>query len=441
MGFCDTPLVGKICNVSDAIDFVNDPGGSITKGIGAWIAKSVGELAQSAANLASKAVDTTTKVDLNAHWFRENYEMILPIGLVVLVGTFCAQLIRAAWKRDGQALTQAVTGTMIGVFFAFAAIALTTVALTVVDALSAGLFKAANSSVDDAVRRMIKVSQYGGMYDLGWMVPTFVALGAALGAVLYWSVMMIRKVGIMILVTLAVFAGAGGGWEVAQRWRRGWIEATATLVVSKLLMTIIFLLGISAMGKTEAKSGIGALSDAMAGIVVMVLVLLCPYMTYKFVHWAADGSGADLHQSGGAGVATASRHTQNAARKAAAMGATGGAGAVAASPQGPSSVPGQSGGGINAANPSDDSGNTGGGNGGGGSGSPALDKAVQPPPTRFDDSSGQSQGSPPTSGGSPAPGTGWAFAPGPSGPSLQGNSAGTGSTTGAAAPPPPPAGN
>ncbi|MFI9202183.1 ATP-binding protein [Streptomyces sp. NPDC053048] len=343
MGICNLPLVDNVCKAVDAIDFVADPGKSITEGLGAWIAKSVGELAASAADLAAKAVDTTTKVDLNAGWFRDNYELVLPIALLVIVGTFCLQLIRAAWKRDGQALAQAFSGTLVGVMFAFGAIAFTTVALTVVDALSDGLFKAGHSSIADSVRRMIKVSQYGGMYELGWLVPTFVAIGAAVGAFLYWCVMMVRKVGILVLVTLACFAGAGGGWEVAKRWRRGWIEATATLVASKLLMTIVFLLGVSAMGKTDAKDGLAAVSDAMAGIVVMVMVLLCPYITYRFVHWAADGHGEDLHRSGGAGMAAASRTAQGVGRKAMAMSAGGGSGTALASaaPQGPPQVPGQ----------------------------------------------------------------------------------------------------
>ncbi|WP_417193999.1 hypothetical protein [Streptomyces stelliscabiei] len=141
------------------------------------------------------------------------------------------------------------------------------------------------------MRRMVKVDQIGGLSGLGWLVPVVAGLGAAIGAFLYWCVMMVRKVGILVMVTLAVFASAGGGWEVARRWRKGWIEATATLVVSKLLMTVIFVLGIAAMGKTEAKDGIAALADVMSGIVIMVLVLLCPYATFKFVHWAARGHG------------------------------------------------------------------------------------------------------------------------------------------------------
>ncbi|MGW0564671.1 SCO6881 family protein [Streptomyces sp. NPDC003016] len=332
MEVCDFPLMDKVCG---AVDFATNPAGAVTDGIGAWIAKSAGELAASAADLAAKAVNETTAIDLNAGWFRDNYELLLPIGLALTVGTFCIQLMFAAWRRDDRALAQAAIGTMTGILFSFCAIAFTTVAITVVDALSDGLFQAANTSVDDAIRRVVKVNELGAMYGLGWGVPALVALGCAIGAFLYWGVMVARKVGVLIMVALAVFAGAGGGWEVAKRWRRGWIEATATLVVSKLLMTVVFLIGVSAMGKTDTNDGMSALSDAMAGIVVMVLVLLCPYATYKFIHWASDGGGHDdLHRTSVAGMAVAA----GAAKTAGTLAMQASTGTPA--PQGPSQVPG-----------------------------------------------------------------------------------------------------
>ncbi|GAB2331312.1 SCO6881 family protein [Streptomyces variabilis] len=455
MGFCDIPLAGKLCAVGDAVDFASDPG----KAIGDWMAKSAGELAAASADLAAEAVNTTTKVDLNAGWFRDNYEMLLPLGLVLLVATFCAQLVRAAIRRDGQALTQAFTGTMSGVLFAFCAIALTAVAIEVVDAVSDGLFKAAKLDIASAVRRIVKVNQIPGLAGLGWLVAVVAGLGAAIGAVLYWCVMMVRKVGILVMVTLAVFASAGGGWEVARRWRRGWIEATATLVVSKLLMTVIFVLGIAAMGKTESKDGIAALADVMSGIVIMILVLLCPYAVFKFVHWAADGTdGESIHRAGGAGAQIAKAHAENAARKIAAAAATAGTGGAAAgaaamgsaAPQGPDGgFPGDV-----AANP------TGGGaegkdgaQGGGTGGSPGgnavksgLEKAVQPAPTSVsDDTSGQVGGTP-GSGGSGAhaasrQGGGWQTTPPTTAPPPQGAPPSSGSQSAASsgsAPPPPP---
>lgn len=449
MGFCDFPVADKLCAVGEAVDFASDPG----KAIGDWMAKSAGELAAAAADLAAKAVDATTKVDLNAGWFRDNYEMLLPIGLVILVGTFCAQLIRAAVKRDGQALSQAFTGTASGVIFAFAAIALTTVAIEVVDALSAGLFKASHLSIETAVRRIVKVSQIPSLAGLGWLVAVFAGLGAAIGAFMYWCVMMVRKVGILVMVTLAIFAGAGGGWEVARRWRRGWIEATATLVVSKLLMTVIFVLGIAAMGKTEAKDGLGALADVMAGIVVMVLVLLCPYATFKFVHWAAEGTdGESIHRAGGAGAQLARQHAEKAGRKAAAAAATAGTGGAAAGAG--AAGPEAAGGGF----PGDIAANPTGGSGGQksqsspGSGGDGLkngaEKAVQPPPTSpSDDTSGQVGGAPGGGDGSasaPTGGSGFLSQPGagastppPQGAPPAPNSA---DTSGTGAPPPPPTG-
>ncbi|MGW3341207.1 SCO6881 family protein [Streptomyces sp. NPDC001009] len=332
MGVCDIPLMDKVCT---AVDFATNPAGTVTDGIGAWIAKSAGELAASAADLAAEAVNKTTAIDLNAGWFRDNYELLLPIGLALTVGIFCIQLVTAAWRRDERALVKAAFGTMTGVLFSFSAIAFTTVAITVVDALSDGLFQAANTSIDDAIRRVVKVDQFGSMFSLGWGVTALVAFGCAIGAFLYWGVMVARKVGVLIMVALAVFAGAGGGWEVAKRWRRGWIEATGTLIVSKLLMTVVFLIGVSAMGKTDSSGGMAALSDAMAGIVVMVLVLLCPYATYKFVHWASDGGGHDdMHRTGIAGMAVAA----GAAKTAGSLALRAGTGAPA--PQGPSQVPG-----------------------------------------------------------------------------------------------------
>jgi hypothetical protein len=333
MGACDLPVISTVCDAAGSA--VSGASSAITDTLGSWLAKSAGDLAASAADLAAKAVNETTAIDLNAPWFRSNYELLLPIGLVLTVGTFCLQLMFAAWRRDERALAQAAIGTMVGVLFSFCAIAFTSVAITVVDALSDGLFQAADTSIDDAIRRVVEVNELGAMFGLGWGVPALVALGMAIGAFMYWGVMVARKVGVLILVALAVFAGSGGGWEVAKRWRRGWIEATATLVVSKLLMTVVFLIGVSAMGKSDPADGLGALSDAMAGLVVMVLVLLCPYATYKFVRWASDGGGHDdLHRGGVAGLAVAA----GAAKTAGTLAMQAGVGRPA--PQGPAQVPG-----------------------------------------------------------------------------------------------------
>ncbi|MFF7438985.1 ATP-binding protein [Streptomyces sp. NPDC008122] len=422
------------------IDFASDPVGAI----GDWMVQSAGDLAAASADLAAKAIDRTTTIDLGASWFRDNYETILPIGLVLLVATFCAQLVRAAVKRDGQALVQALTGTASGVLFAFCAITFTTVAIEVVDALSDGLFAAAGTDISSAVRRIVKVSQIGAIAGLGWLVAVIAALASAVGMLLFWCMMMVRKVGILILVTLAVFAGAGGGWEVARRWRRGWIEATATLVVSKLLMTIIFVLGIAAIGEADGKDGVAALADVAAGMVIMLLVLMCPYTVFKFTHWASESTdGESIHRAGGAGASVARQHAENAGRKAAAAAATAGTGGAAAG-AGAAGGAQAGGGGF----PGDIATNPAGGmsmksEGSEGSGESGLQDLLQqatPPQAQGGDSTGGQEGNPPSWSGT------WTGSEAPSGQQsgdLGGSSApmppahGAASSDSAAAGPPP----
>ncbi|UGQ10945.1 ATP-binding protein [Yinghuangia sp. ASG 101] len=345
MSVCETPLIDAVCAAVGGL--VSATGEAITNAVGAWIAQSMAELAGNSADLAARAVDATTRVDLNAAWFRENYELLLPIGLVLLVATFCAQLVRAAVRRDEQALSQAVSGTVIGIAFQFGAIAFTSVALTVVDALSTGLWTAGGTNVEASVRRIIQVSTFGAMFPLGWAVVALIAFACSICMFIYWGIMVFRKVAILILVTLAVFAGAGGGWEAARRWRRGWVEATATLVVSKLLMTVVFLLGVTAMGRSDTSDGLAALSDAMAGIVVMCLVLCCPLITFKFVHWACEtADGQDLTLAAGAGA----QYAYGVGRKT----ARGSSKATSGAPQGPDSVPGADSKGVATGIPSPD---------------------------------------------------------------------------------------
>ncbi|UWM47676.1 ATP-binding protein [Streptomyces carpaticus] len=349
-GVCDFPGMNMVCDAVGGI--VSGGAEAMTGGIGAWIASSMGDMAAAAADLAASAVDSTTAVDLQAGWFRDNYALMLPIGLTVIVGAFCLQLMFAAWKQDGSSLRRALTGTIGGIMFAFCVLPLTALALAITDALSAGLFEAAGTSMSDAVRRLMRIALLAPGFELGWAVATVMALGFAICSFLYWGVMLFRKVSILILVTLAPLAGSGGGWDTARRWRRGWVEITATLVVSKLLMTIIFLIGASAVGDSEPQDGIAALADAVAGMVVMFLVLVTPFACYRFVRWAGDGAGSeDVHRSTGAGLTAGTRSAQRAGR-AVVMAKTGGlAGAASMSPQGPARLAGASRTGVVAGSP------------------------------------------------------------------------------------------
>ncbi|OIV35841.1 hypothetical protein BIV57_19160 [Mangrovactinospora gilvigrisea] len=331
MGVCNLPLWNVVCDttkdvglgfVGQAIDLVN---------------QMVADLAVKCADLAATATNATTRIDLNAAWFRHNYELLLPIGLTLLVGTFCLQLITAAWSRDERALAVAVTGTIKGCIFAFAATLVTAIALTVVDALSDGLFAAAGTSLKAAIKRVLVVDEIPSPQGVNGIVPLLFGLLLAAGGLMFWAVLLLRKVGVYILATLAVLVASGGGWEGAERWRRRWTEAIAALVVSKLVMTIVFLLGISAIGKSQVtKNPIQGMGDMLSGVMIMMLVCLTPFAVYKFLHWADEsGAGHSLHLGAASGAATAGRAGAQAASKAQMLAGRGSGPA----PQGPATNP------------------------------------------------------------------------------------------------------
>lgn len=396
---CDIPGVSSVCE--EVAEGLVGTSGSITERIGQWIADSVADMASDAADLAASAVDSTTTVNLEAEWFRDNYALLLPIALVAIGGSFSLQLVYAAARQDGTALRRALTGTISGVLFACWAVPFTVVALTIVDALSSGLFQAANTSLAASIRRVIRVSLVSDAEVLGWATAALLAIGMTIGAWLYWGVMLFRKVAILVLVSLAPFAGAGGGWDTARRMRRGWIEVTASLVASKLLMTIIFLVGLTAIGKADADDGITALSDALAGLVVLLLVLICPFACYRFVRWAGDGAASEeTHRSANVGVSATVRGAKATgtmvAQAFAGGGAPGGSAAASGTTAGgttASSGTSSAAAGATAAEPTT---------------TPAArtESVTAPPPTA---GSGRSGG--PTGGSQPA------STPGPSGPS------------------------
>jgi hypothetical protein len=175
----------------------------------------------------------------------------------------------------------------------------------------------------------------------------------------------------------------------------------------------------------------------------MLLVLLCPYAVFKFVHWASEGADAEtIHRAGGTGAMVARQHTERAARKAAAMsaGAAGGT-SWAGSPQGPSQIPGQGSDGIARINPTGGSRSSGGsgvqGQETGSSGSPdaaGLAKAVQPHPTSPADGTSQQPGGTPV-----PPNSDWTARSRP--PTGAGAAPPPASVPNAVPPPPPPTGS
>ena len=102
--------------------------------------------------------------------------------------------------------------------------------------------------------------------------------------------MMIRKLMILLAAVLAPIAFAGATADITRGWVRKWIEFTAAMIASKLLLVIILSLGVSVLNGAGQNGG-GATQTATqlaGGSLILLLGGLAPWVAIRMFHFAGD---------------------------------------------------------------------------------------------------------------------------------------------------------
>ena len=111
--------ISALCAAGDATGgVIGGATGGITAGLGeAATGLAMGGLgamfaagAADAATAVLHALDTSTRVDLSAAWFRRNTAVLAAVTLPVLVGLFVLQVAGAVLRREPGGLARAVLG-------------------------------------------------------------------------------------------------------------------------------------------------------------------------------------------------------------------------------------------------------------------------------------------------------------------------------------------
>src|SRR5262249_40922992 len=102
----------------------------------------------------------------------------------------------------------------------------------------------------------------------------------------------------------APIAFSGASSDVSRSWVRRWIEFTLALVFSKLILVIIFMIGLSVLqGSGGSGSGNGAtnsITNLVIGALTLLLAGFAPCIAIKMVHFAGDSFQQVHHHAGGA---------------------------------------------------------------------------------------------------------------------------------------------
>jgi fumarate reductase subunit D len=98
----------------------------------------------------------------------------------------------------------------------------------------------------------------------------------------------------MLIIITAVFAPiafAGGVADLSRGWVRKWLEAMLALVFSKLILIIIFVIGLGVLGGMGSATGgtvLTSITGEITGLLILLVAGFSPWMALRLVHFTGD---------------------------------------------------------------------------------------------------------------------------------------------------------
>ena len=257
------------------------------------IADWFGRAASAAVNGLWGEIDSATTVDLGSPHLAVDLAATSAIAVVLCLGLFVLQVVTAALRRDSGGLGRAVKGLFIALAASVFALAVTRLLLGAVDALSAGVVRYAMHTNMNGLGRQLALVHIASTTN-NPAVLLLISIVVLAAVVVVWAAMMIRKLMIIVAAVMAPLAFSGATADVTRGWVRRWIEFTAALIASKLLLVIILMVGVSVLegaGRT-ASSGVGGVGQDVTQLATGALLLLmggfAPWIAIKMFHFAGD---------------------------------------------------------------------------------------------------------------------------------------------------------
>jgi type IV secretion system protein TrbL len=296
------------CSITNPIGCLAGAAKSVAGDAFDSIAKDFGKVADSAINWLWGQMSSATAVHLGGAAFGVDVGIVAAITATAAVGLFVIQVITSTLRRDAGGLSRAVKGLLVAFIGGAIAIAVTNVLLGTVDALSAGVVRQATGTNIGGMGRAVLAA--GAISSVGNPAGVMLLSLAALVAVaIVWVALMVRKVLIIVSAVFAPLAFAGSLADITVAWTRRWIEVTAALIFSKLILVIIFVVGWGVLdgGVGQAGSGVTqSVSQVVAGILILTVAGFAPWMALKVVHFSGD-QFHQLHTLGSSVTAGASQ--------------------------------------------------------------------------------------------------------------------------------------
>lgn len=287
MSICEIPGISTVCeSIGDG------PAGLFFD----WVANAMGLAASTLFQGMWEVFSTTTAVDVTSDEYLGVYNVLFGIAVFVTLLFFCFQLITSLVRRDPAALARAGVGVAKSVLGSFVLITCTALLLEITDELCVGIIQATGQTLesmgDKLVLLMGTLTVAGVSGGAGALLMIFLA-GLMIAAIfILWFSLLIRKALLLVVIAFGPIALAGLTWDSARGWFGKWTTFVVALIASKLVVTVILLIAISQVA-TPISLDLTAISEPIAGIVLLFLAAFAPYLAYKFLSFV----GFDVYQA------------------------------------------------------------------------------------------------------------------------------------------------
>jgi hypothetical protein len=326
---CTGPL-DPVCTAATGV--VDAAGSAVSESILGGLGAAFVTAAEQVSSAALTVLDATTAVDTSASWLRANVAVLAAVTLPAVVGLFVLQVLTSVLRREPGGLARAVIGVAKAVLGAGFAVVVTQSALLATDQVCQAIAAASGLTVRDAAARFVDLTWLAGPSS-GPVLQLVLGGTLIVGFLLLWGVLLFRKAALILVIVFAPVAFAGLAWDQTRVWARRWIEIVAALVLSKVVIVVVFVVGASAFSGTGPDAGTGSapasetsgsLSDLLAGLLLLSIAVLAPWLTWRFVHWTGMEAASVMHGAVAAGpIPRTARAAGNQARFAAQSVATG----------------------------------------------------------------------------------------------------------------------
>jgi type IV secretion system protein TrbL len=274
--------LNPVCRINDiATSAANDAFSNIA----GWFGKAASE----ATTWLWGEIGSATSVNLDSPQLATDLLATSAIALVLSLGLFLVQVITSVLRREPSGLGRAVKGLIISLVASVFALSVTRILLGVVDSLSEGVVSYAMGTDIAGLGSKLAIGSIAGVANPAIVLLFSMVILAAV--VVVWAAMMIRKMMIIIAAVLTPLAFSGATADITRGWVRKWIEFMAAMIASKLLLVIIFMIGVSVIegAGMSAQPGPGQeLTQLATGSLILLMGGFAPWAAIKMFHFTGD---------------------------------------------------------------------------------------------------------------------------------------------------------